>query len=251
MEHEPLEEYKLDLKTIKPEFPKPFKKICCPSCNGDVPADNLNINDKIAKCNNCNVVFPFQEDIANFDTTPRKVKQEILRPEGIELFYYKDELDISFAQPTMWVDVILAIFSPFFVMASFGTSIAFFTKGIPILVPLLFLIPTIFMIWYFIQQYQQKHKIHLTIDDRNLHIQWRPKNLHKDKSYRIQDINQIYVKKRKDMDLHGIYMITNSGAGQKHVMLTSVRTISKAKFLEQEIERHLGIQDREVPEEDK
>ncbi len=249
MEHEPLEEYKLDLKTIKPEFPKVFKKICCPSCNSDVPADNLNINDKIAKCNDCNVVFPFQEDIAHFDTTPKKIKQEILRPEGIELFYYKDELDISFNQPDSWLDVLLAIISPFLIFGSFGSTAAFITKGIPLYKPLMILIPTVLAIWYILQRYYyQKHKVHITIDDRNLYMQWRPKKLHKDKTYRIRDIDQVYVKKGEFG--RNIFMIVDGKDGQKHVKLTTVKSVSKAKFLEQEIERHLGIQDREVPEEE-
>ena len=41
---------KLELKEIKKDFPKVFKEVCCPSCNNTVPADNLNLSDKVAKC---------------------------------------------------------------------------------------------------------------------------------------------------------------------------------------------------------
>ena len=50
--------------------------------------------------------------------------------------------------------------------------------------------------------------------------------------------------------LPGICMIVNSLEGQKHVdLIHHAGTLSKAKFIEQEIERHLGIIDRKVPEE--
>lgn len=45
-------------------------------------------------------------------------------------------------------------------------------------------------------------------------------------------------------------MIINGADGQKHIVLISkVLSLSKAKHLEQEIEKHLGIIDREVLEE--
>ena len=44
-------------------------------------------------------------------------------------------------------------------------------------------------------------------------------------------------------------MIVNGAEGQRHVVLIpKVSSLSKAKYLEQEIEKHLGIKDRKVPE---
>ena len=46
-----------------------------------------------------------------------------------------------------------------------------------------------------------------------------------------------------------LLMIIDEGDGHKHIKLTSVSTVSKAKYLEQVIEGHLDIQDVVVPEE--
>jgi hypothetical protein len=43
-------------------------------------------------------------------------------------------------------------------------------------------------------------------------------------------------------------MIINGLEGQKHEKLITVNTLSKAKYLEQEIERYLQIEQRVVPE---
>jgi len=45
-----------------------------------------------------------------------------------------------------------------------------------------------------------------------------------------------------------IYVIVNGSNGQKHQKLLSVNTLTKAKYLEQEIENYLGIKDRKVLE---
>ena len=50
------------------------------------------------------------------------------------------------------------------------------------------------------------------------------------------------------MGYYTIHMIINGLEGQKHEKLMTVKTLSKAKYLEQEIERYLKISDREVPE---
>jgi len=48
-----------------------------------------------------------------------------------------------------------------------------------------------------------------------------------------------------------IFMIVNDVNGQKHVeLIKSVNSRTKAKYIEQEIEKHLGIKDRRVLDEE-
>ena len=76
----------------------------------------------------------------------------------------------------------------------------------------------------------------------------RPKKFIKDKSYMVNDIDQVYLK--KEHNLYSIHMIVNNAMGQKHIsLITGLNSMSKARYLEQEIERHLDIVDRSVPEE--
>ena len=45
-------------------------------------------------------------------------------------------------------------------------------------------------------------------------------------------------------------MIVNEPTGQKHIeLISNVDSRSKAKYIEQEIEKYLGIKDRRVPDE--
>lgn len=243
MKNEPIEQYKLELTEVELETHSSFKKICCPSCKADVPADNININDKIAKCGSCHVVFPFHEEVSELMDS-RKAKQEVIRPEGIDMFYYKDELDITIRQPLLAAEGIIAGFVPLF--AAMFIAIYFLKGTIPLVLPL---VTTLISIASWINLYARRHhKVHITMDDRYLSIIRRPKKLIKDQHFLINDIDQIYVKGPAGMT--GVYMIVNSAMGQKHVkLISSVDSLSKARFMEQEIERHLGIPDRRIPEE--
>jgi len=248
---EPLEKYqhKLELKDIKKEFPKVYQKVCCPSCDGEVTTANINIKDKIAMCDDCNVVFPFPDDLLNIVTSDNTTSQEILRPEGIEIFHFKNEMDITVKQPYTGVEIIPMMLIPFFAVFS---TLAYFAKGTIPLSPVIIGWGLLVLLAYYFTQ-RQKHKIHITVDDNGLSIEWRPKKLKKDKHFAISDIEQLYTKKITDSD-DGmgaqVYMIVDSGNGHKHEKLVfGLDSNSKAKYLEQEIERKLGIVNRKVPEE--
>lgn len=244
MAHKPLEKHKLELKEIDLDSSPFYKKIGCPSCGSDVPASHLNIDDKIAKCGGCDVVFSFQQEVDDL-TTPMAAKQEILRPEGIDLFHYKGELDISMQQPISVPEAIMGGVLPMFALMF---SLIYFLKDneIPGLIPLIFGILAFLALFNLLHRSKQKIFIH--IDDRHLSIKRRPSKMIKDQEYRISEIDQLYVKAIGAH--HFVYMIVDSPLGQKHVKLVSnIESTSKARYLEQEIEKQLGILDRKVPEE--
>ena len=206
--------------------------------------EDLNIKDKIAKCNSCHIVFPFHKNISDL-LDSKKPKQEVIRPEGIEIFEYRDELELSIKQPVTLFDVFPLILISFI---TFIATLLFFKKGIPIIFPLTSWILALFPVYNLIQR--KHHRIFFNIDGEYIHIKWRPKKLTRDRKFHITEIDQIYIKTINGRN--SIYMITNGSNGQKHTRLfTQIMSLSKARYLEQEIERHLGIKDREVPEETK
>ena len=92
MEHRHLK-HKIKLETQKPDY----IEVCCPNCYTALATEAINIHDKIAKCASCNIVFPFElTDSKEMDT--RSLPEEIIRPEGIDIFRYKGELDFTFSE---------------------------------------------------------------------------------------------------------------------------------------------------------
>ena len=114
---EPIEEYKpiekLELKGFQKELPKVFKKINCPSCAKEVTADNLNLQNSVAKCGNCNVIFSIEEEVEKVKTK-KEMKQEIFRPEGIDLFSFRDDLEITVQQHLQGINAFGIIVFPAF-----------------------------------------------------------------------------------------------------------------------------------------
>ncbi len=240
MEHKPLDKYKLELKNLKKKPAKVFKRLNCPACEAPIPADNMNLHDKIGKCSSCDALFPFHEEILDFSNKPT-IKQEVIRPEGIDIFHFQEELDITIQQPTTGFDGFFLILSTIFLLV----LEFYFIIGFPVWIPAMFALAPIYTLINFMNR--SKHKVYLTINEQTLTIKWRPKKFIKDKVYDVHDIDQIYVNK-----LNGVSMIINGHDGQKHIkLLPKLSSPSKAKYLEQEIEKHLGIIDREVLEEKK
>ena len=104
----------------------------------------------------------------------------------------------------------------------------------------------------------KKSKTYITVDDKYLSIIKRPYRLPftKDEYYLIDEFDQIYTRKRPNPNGGGksifeIHAVLNTPKGQKHIKLSPIlESKSKAQYIEQEIEQHLGITDRPVPEED-
>jgi len=124
---EPIKQYKpaekLELPKIGREFPKVFKKIHCPSCSEEVGVANITLEKNLAKCAGCDVIFSIEEEVASLKTK-EEMKQEIFRPEGIDLFYFKDDLEITIQPHLGLLDL--------FPLAAAFSGFLYFSKGISI-----------------------------------------------------------------------------------------------------------------------
>jgi len=245
----PIDQYKpiekLELKGIKETSPKLFKPIHCPSCAKAVIADNLNLQNNMAKCGDCHVIFSFKDEVDSVQIV-KEMKHEYFRPEGIDLFYYKDEMDITLDQHIQGFDFYGLLIVP--VVAFFALMIYFFSdKNISVTVPIISTLGSLYFIYKALNY--SKNKTHITINDRCFTIQSRPRNFKKDRIYEADEIDQLYLKHSSEMPgWYNIHMVINGLEGQKHEKLLTVNSLSKAKYLEQEIERYLHIEDRKVPE---
>ena len=248
MDSEPLEKYKLPLKdlSLEPlESLQEFKKVTCPSCNADVSSENININDKIAKCNHCNVVFPFHKSIASF-FEQKEEKKELKRPVGVDVFRFKNELDIMIKQPLAGFDYLILFGLP--ILSFFGSLISIKKE----LVAIPFLLASIFIMILGVAYYAwltSKHKMYININQRYLCTKRRPNKFIKDKCFDVNEIEQVYVAISKEYGTPSLFIIVNGIDGQKHMpLINGIGSMPKARYLEQEIERYLKIEDKK-PEE--
>ncbi len=241
MSYKSLEKEKYKLEELEFDLPADYTKLSCPSCGSGIPADDININDKIAKCGQCNAIFPFQKEIESL-LAPDVTKQEVIRPEGIDIFRFRDSLELTVKQPlTVLETIVISLASALIFPIMIGL-----VEGMVVLAIGGILAALGIIAYSIIQHY--RHKIYLTINQRFLTVKWKPRKHIKEKTYPVEDIDQIYLKSTSTG--LAVIAIVNSLNGQKHIkIIPKVSSISKGKYLEQEIEKYLGIKDRRIPDE--
>ena len=208
MARKTIEKHKLELKEVDIEDTSTFTKIGCPNCGSDVPASNLNINDKIAKCGNCDVVFTFKKEVQDLETAVEVAsKPEIIRPEGIDIFHFEEEMDITMEQPISIPEVLIGSLVPFisfiFIMAYFAKDGAF-----PLWLTLTGSLLGFLSILNLLNR--SNHKIFINIDNQYLSIKRKPKKFIQDQQYNIKNVDQVYI---KNIGGYHVYMMINSPGG--------------------------------------
>ncbi len=242
MKEKPLATHKTKVKELIFDTPPSFKKLNCPACAAAIAAADINIQDKLAKCHSCAAIFSFEETFESL-VTRAPIKQEVIRPEGIDIFHFKDALDITIQQPLTALEGIALGLIP---MLSIMLTGIYFAKDIALVVPVIFWLLTALLLYNLFTR--SKQKIHLTVEDGKLSLFWRPKKFHQDRHYNIKDIDQLYVKGMAGYC--NVYMIFDGENGQRHIpLIKGLDSLSKARYLEQELEAHLKIKDRAIPEE--
>lgn len=249
MTYKPKHKLKLQLNETFGEAKDEFEKVKCPSCDSSVTADEININDKIAKCNSCNVVFAIDEVVKKLKT---KSLQDVAieQPDGIEHFYFGDELELSMQQAITLSEILVLSIAPAF---GFLTFLGYMDGKIPIILPLLFLLISLPVLVSVLSL--KRHKTFIKVTENEITVEHRPKKLRKDVSFDSSRISQLYTQKYTDPNGRPSYRIKaemNGLNGKKHVQLIGgIKTIREAKYIEQEIEKHLGIENKEMLEETK
>jgi len=252
-EFENSSQYKETFKDL-PTLDLPWsKKISCTDCGEEVSVKNIDLKDKIGKCENCNTVFSFQnEKLAK----PRR--QEIFQPEGIEVYDYPDSMDILFkwrkVSKPHWFIVFFTILwnlilFPFVIgIVSTGSYWGLLPLGFHLLAGAGLGI-------YVLRKFLNSTSISANAD--LLSIISGPINLpwSKDKHIQSDDINQIYVKRYSNTKVNGrpIYhfdvraVTVNDGDIS---LVKGINNVRKAQYIEQELEMYLGIKDRSMVNEE-
>lgn len=235
--------YKLDLPELefKPSSEK-SAKISCPSCDAQVPVKDINIHDHIGKCGQCNTVFSIETQIEHLK---QKSKNELLKkPKGLEVFKFGNEVEFSLNQPLNILEVLGVTLIPFLAIV---LTIPWLTKSASYILPLtawsvaiLFILNVLTLKW---------QKLYFIIDKRRkkFDVIRKPRKLYRNTSYDLSEIVQFYVSKPAD---YALTMVLNTPNGHKHInLVTGYKKVSEVRYLEQELEEHLGIENKTVPEE--
>ena len=238
------EKYKDKYKPLDLEFSeeKDFKVISCPKCSCETPSTNINLAAMIAKCDNCNALFSIKNKVLELQS--EQSNEEIAKPVGIDILEYNGQLELTLDQPLPDVYVAIAGLIPFLILLVW---FIFHEQAISSSVFLSITSALVFAFVYALVNLfrSKRNKIFITVTPEDITIEYRPNNLIKDKVYFSKNIEQLFVK--TDHQGRCLHMIINEREGQKsQKLLGSFSDITKAKYVEQEIERYLGIKNKRI-----
>lgn len=233
-------------------------KIYCESCGSEIPAANINLQDRVAKCESCNNIFSISKLLdgmapprqASSEASPSYyTKAELELPKGISVDQDYEGLKIT----RKWFNL-TTIFLTFFCLFWDGFMVMWFSISISTgayemaAFGSIHAIVGICLTYWCIASYVNNTTI--TASSYLIKIQHAPLPFPGSKEYNIAQLEQVYTKERVVRGKNGtsyyydLYIID----GNKHTkVLPNLTSKEQALYIEQEIEKYLGIEDQYVP----
>jgi len=224
-------------------------EILCPTCRQVIPAEDINIKLAIAKCASCSTVFNFGGQVGSPEQT-RRQRARVPMPKGIKVDESGPDLVI---RRSWWTPV--AIFLLFFcgtwdAFLVFWYFIAFTQHGpwIMIVFPVVHVAVgvglTYSVLCYFL------NSTSITVRGGVLKIRHGPLPWRGNCEILEADIDQIYCKLKERHGRRGTQTTYEDNAvltdNRKVTLLASLEDEDQALFIEQALEEHVGITDRQV-----
>jgi hypothetical protein len=227
-------------------------QIFCRQCGAEIKAADINLDSMMAKCASCNAVFSFADMYEGITpkSAKRKAYDEVPLPKGISVQNDGFQLEITrtwFGCSTIaiggfsliWNGMLWLIFVP--VMLSQGLNMEF-----------LFLLPFL-AIGIGLLYWTLAGIFNITVirvDNEKLVVQSGPVPVPGNKTVAAHDIEQIYTKQQvhrgSDSTTYTYELHAVTYEGKKQKLVGNLYDSDQALYIEQEVERFLGIEDRPV-----
>jgi hypothetical protein len=229
-----------------------MNRLNCESCGANIDARDIHRDLNIIKCRFCGALYDFQrspQDKQSVELGSKKGKLAI-PPRKYKVRQKHDQLEIrwSWLSPKIWFMVFFCIAWDSFLVVWYKNAFGSDGDVLTIVFPLLHVAAGVVITYSTLAGLFNSTVIR--VSPQNIHI-WRgPLPWTGTKSLSTDDIEQLYVKKvehKSNDGQHLTYELHAAMKTKKDVKLISrLDEIGHALCLEQDIEEHLGIADREV-----
>lgn len=240
-------------------------KIVCISCRKDIPAGDVNLDHRLAKCMACHAVFDFSAQVKGAPPPAAKVKRdrgEIPLPKNLVVAEGMQSLDIvrKWARGPaffllffsgFWNSIVLV----FVVAAAFG-DMKDKSGNDPGCFIWIFLTPFILvgLVTAYIALALLLNKTTIRVEGNELTVSHGPMRWPGAKTLDASRIDQLYCTEyvAYTQNRRPVYRLMVQALmldGSRVDLIKGVEDAGQALYLEQILERHLGIQDRPVRDE--
>ena len=145
-------------------------RLVCPECGEPIAAENINVNEMIAVCGNCDTVFRF--DLPHEKAKYRKTHQ----PEGLNVREEDGLLDMWFTRVLGQEDIIarngVGFAASFLTLMTILTTGGFLENDVPILVPII--LGTLMLVGYYVLALIMLDKTRIIADEHQIRLHYEP-----------------------------------------------------------------------------
>lgn len=227
-------------------------KLNCIKCAAEIPAENMNLDRMVAKCAVCNSVFSFEDELGGGRVTAAVKRLDAPQPQNVRVENWGGQLTIQWRWFTLKI-VLATIFALFWNGMMFSLVGSMITdipeRGLEAVFPFIFF-PHIwvgfYLIYYVLAGYINQTR--MIVDGQTIRIQHGPLPWIGNKTLDSSDVVQLYTKQHRGRNnWGGTYQLHAVADSDKHEkLLSGLEDSEHALFVEQEVERFLGIEDRPV-----
>lgn len=229
----------------------------CPDCNHSFQTEDKAVVVTVIKCKSCNNIFEYTDQLkAAGLPIPYKKKSGIIISKGIEMNQLKEEMEIKIdwnevtSSFSIWFGIYWNLFLLFvtYLLVTGDSDVKLFFA--------LFLIPFYLVGIKFIYRIlvYLYNTTFITVNKEMINVEHTPINfyLFKDHHLMTHAIEQLFVRKEQigEKGNEHVYAWCVDVEMKDGEMITLMKDLKEEKYafyIEQEIEKYLGIKDRSVP----
>lgn len=237
-------------------------KLSCPSCGGPIPASDVNIQQAIAKCSRCDTVFRIDQQLP--PVKELREQPDVPLPKRFRVDDLGTELVISWSwfSPAIFFLLFFCIFWDGFLVVWYSIVLGLGLGGLggekgPSGWPLLFMaiFPVLHVavgvgLTYFVLA-SFVNRTTVRVDRGELTIRHGPVPFPGNKTLLTSDLTQFYCSetvhnhRRSSSVSYELNAVHTDGSKVK--LLSGLTELDQGLFLEQRLERFLGIENERVP----
>lgn len=221
----------------------------CPYCQSPVPAANVNIAQLVAKCERCNQLFTFDRQLEHIE----RHRTEVLLPPGIESYSMLSDLyfEVSWRSGkemaffiifTIFWDSIVFLFAVLAILSGQLSMLLFLSLHLAVGIGLLYYTISLLI-----------NKTYIYVNRQSIHIEHKPlpKLFSPSRDIESSEIGQLFLERYVSSKTNGVpnyafavqVLLKNN---ERVNLVKGLRTEEQGRYIEQQVERFLGIKDRVV-----
>ncbi|MBI5624469.1 MAG: hypothetical protein HY924_11885 [Elusimicrobia bacterium] len=231
-------------------------KLSCPRCGQEVAAEDINIQSAVAKCGRCAEVFGFADQVAGArDASDIPAKSPVDMPKGVSVERDAVSMTIvrSWFHPVLFFLILFCVAWDSFLV--FWYTAALGGRGpsgggrlIMMIFPVGHVAVGLGLTYYVLCGFLNKTRIRVSRSEltvRHAPLPWRG-----EKTLSSHEVDQLFCEEKVTRGKNGPSTSYHVGAvmrdGKRLDLLAGLQSSEQARFIEQEVERCLGIKDRPV-----